>query len=912
MISLFDKFNLYEIPLFVLCNPSKEELYSLGGIDNRKYKPRFNALGEISFTAYATIDGVETDYYDSLLYRKLIYLPNIGYFMITEISESNDGIVKQKDIVAKSLEVELCLKKITYFSGTYQFYDFITPSSTLLGYLLTLLPTWTIGTIDSSLTTLFRTFNVSDKTVYDFMMGEIEEAFQCVFVFDTIAKTISAYTVTSAVTATDIYLSYENIIEKINIKELTDELCTALTVRGAGNLSISTVNCLGNDNIYNFGYYKNTSWMSQNLIDAIDIWEAKILAKQGDYANLLTLLRENNETLITLNAELVDLNSDMASLVGVQGARIQQSIDYSDINVQIVAKQVEIDSKQAEIDSVNATIGIADINGTYPAGSIMAQLKDINTYVSFATNFTTLQQTELSPLIMGNTYNNENFIQTDIMTQAEIQDQAQMLYNQAVSILAKISVPRYEFSVDAVNFVFLSEFTTFVTQLVLGCSVTLELKEDLWIYPVLLGIDLNYDDPTDFALTFGNRLRLDDSSYVFSDLFGQTVNQGITTSFKSEQWTYAYEQQNAVSVFMDSALDTSKNAVISGSTQNVLIDQNGIRVRSLVSGSSTYSPEQLWLNNGILAFTDNNWNTAKLALGSINVSGSSPVFGLIADVVVGRLLAGNSLTITNQNNTFTVNGSGATLTNATLTVNTTSGKTKIFLDPTNGIKIQGLVGGSWQDKFYADSNGNVIFSGNLSGATGTFSGTLSAATISGGTITGTAINGGTISGTTGTFSGNIYADKIYGTIVDSQIAGVSANKVSAGTIFGSTVSWAGGYLGVTGTGAPILKSYGNLLLQGDSSVQVTGTSYVALTSGYSTILASSSGAITITGNTRVNGLLEAASGMNVYGNISITGYVNAQGGYYGGGYLGITQSVPYYTGSTTRYLVFRGGICTAY
>jgi hypothetical protein len=338
-----------------------------------------------------------------------------------------------------------------------------------------------------------------------------------------------------------------------------------------------------------------------------------------------------------LTAELVDLNADMAALVGVQGARIQQGLDYSDINAQISTKQSEIDSKQGEIDSVNAMIGVA-IGGVYPPGSIMAQLVDINTYVSFDTNFTQTQQDQLSAFELGNTYTNENFIQTDIMTQAEIQDQAQALYTQAVGILAKVSVPRYEFSVDAVNFVFLKEFQNFITQLNLGASITLQLDENTYIYPVLLGMDLNYDDPTDFSLIFGNRLRLDDSSYTFSDLFGQTVNQGITTSFDSTKWSsWKDNYEDDVSTFITSALDASKNAVISGSTQNVLINQNGLRVRSLVSGSNTYSPEQLWIDNGIIAFSDDSFNTAKLALGKIT-SGSGSAYGLISEKLFSRTI----------------------------------------------------------------------------------------------------------------------------------------------------------------------------------------------------------------------------------------------------------------------------------
>jgi hypothetical protein len=150
MYSFFDYYNRYEIPTFILCNPSKEELFALGTIYDRKYSPRYNSLGFISFTAPYKVDGVIQSYYSYLTYRRLIYLPNIGYFIITEVSEKDNGIVREKSIVAHSLEADLSTKKLSVFKGTYKFYDVVTPSTSLLGKILTYLPGWSVGTVSAA------------------------------------------------------------------------------------------------------------------------------------------------------------------------------------------------------------------------------------------------------------------------------------------------------------------------------------------------------------------------------------------------------------------------------------------------------------------------------------------------------------------------------------------------------------------------------------------------------------------------------------------------------------------------------------------------------------------------------------------------------------------------------------------
>ena len=211
------------------------------------------------------------------------------------------------------------------------------------------------------------------------------------------------------------------------------------------------------------------------------------------------------------------------------------------------------------------------------------------------------------------------------------------------------------------------------------------------------------------------------------------------------------------------------------------------------------------MNNGIIAFTKDNWDSASLALGRIStVSGSA--YGIVAEIIVGRMIAGNDLLITNENNTFKVDGSGATLTNADMTLTTTNGNTKILLSPTNGIKIQKKSGVSWSDQFYADSSGNVIFKGGLSGATGTFSGALVAATgtFSGELVAATGTFSGNISGASGTFTGNIYANKLYGLVDYSQLTNIPAYKITSGymsgdRIYGGTAQFGGGKIVSQGT-----------------------------------------------------------------------------------------------------------------
>ena len=534
-IYAFDYYGQPEVPVFVLANPDGTELYSLGSIYDRKLELRYNALSKLTFTAPTTIDGVDTDYYDFLAYRRIIKVGDIANFMITDIDEDTDGINQYKTVTCESLEVQLLGIKISLFKGTFNFYDPASPSTSLLGNLMTYIPGWSLNIIDSDLVGIYRTFEVTDKSLYDFLMNEISQTYQCIFTFDSINKTISAYSIQNATTDTDIFLSFDNLMLKKKIKIITTEIITALTVLGSQNLSINQVNPLGTNIIYNFDYYKNLDWMTQDLIDAITNWETKTDYFQPIYSDLLLSIETANAILIGYQSEMADLEATLASLYDVLRARLEAHILETDVEYLISAQNVKIISKQTDISNITNQINDLEI-----------QLTAINTDLSFDTNFTQAQQIVLNSYIIGNTYTNSNFIATDTMTLVEIQQMAQGLYDLAKGILLKVSQPRYTFDVEAVNFPFLKEFQTFSDQLSLGCIITIDMEKGSFIRPILLGLDFSYDDPSQFQMIFSNRARLDNNTFQYSDLFNTTLNSGLTTNFNSQQWNSWLGYKNTI------------------------------------------------------------------------------------------------------------------------------------------------------------------------------------------------------------------------------------------------------------------------------------------------------------------------------------------------------------------------------
>ena len=314
MISKFDYYRQIENPNMYLCNPDKRFISAVNA-ENRHLVLRFNDLSELTFTVHKNICKEED--YNRFATKRLIFLDNIGWFQIREASETVRGDEAYKEIVAESHQTVFKDRGFVLEDRVYMFFnpkdpyddnydaDDIAAIPSVIGQLNKQLgirfqanvsePTvetdlgdWTIVYIDEGLkyseaaaNNICRTFEKKTTYGYDFMINDVESAFDVVFDFDILHHAIKIKFTSNVTTETDVYLSFENVVNNINVHENSEDIVTVLSCNG-NNLDIRTVNPMGTNYICNFDYYKKEKsddgkidypWMSKELIDALDLWE---------------------------------------------------------------------------------------------------------------------------------------------------------------------------------------------------------------------------------------------------------------------------------------------------------------------------------------------------------------------------------------------------------------------------------------------------------------------------------------------------------------------------------------------------------------------------------------------------------------------------------------------------------------
>ena len=711
MIQNFNIFNEYEIPEISLCYPNRKKIGDLSRIVEFKPDLKFNSLSEISFTILESSDGISTPFYSQIKQKNKIHVDNLGWFILGDVKEENDGVSKKKIVPAFSEEGLLNYKSVNLLDGTYKFYDILDNSNTMVGVIMGYMLDWTIGTISSSLWNKYRTFDVITSTAYSFIMNDVSKAYECFFQFDTDSKTLNIFDATDVLTSTNIVLSFDNLIKNIEITEKSDEYVTALAVTGGGDLDIRSVNPVGGIFIYDYSYPIAQGMMSDELSVAITQWNNKINAQQTTYATKLSEYKTLNSTYITLLSDLSDLTAEKTSIDELMQLRIDAGIsDLSDLNAQLTVINSNILSKNSEITQ-NRT----------DSETLYTEISLIVADLSISNNFSEELSYELQNYTIEGSYQNKNIIKTSSMTSVEVQEQAQELYDQSRLVLAKLSQPRYEFSIDSANFLFLKEYVRFTEQLSLGSTIRVELDDGRYFTPVLLEYSFDFYNPSNFSLTFGNRMRLDDSLYGFSDLIENAITAGNSVNVNSALWgDWSKNYESSVSSFINGSLDASKNNIITSADQEIIIDSVGLRGRTKTE--SGYESNQVWLTPKTLAFTKDNWKTASTAMGQITLPDGSQTYGVIGNVIVGNIIASEELIIKNENNSFKVDGSGATLVDASLSVTASDGTSRVFISPTGGFKLQSGSSGNWIDNIYLDADGNATFNGKVIATSGTIGG----------------------------------------------------------------------------------------------------------------------------------------------------------------------------------------------
>ena len=384
MVINFSKLNFRKRPNFIIRNFDGKAIGVLGHIIKPEAIIRYRDFSEISFTYPSHVNGKKLSEYDLLTGMRIIDVEGFGQFILHNPVENDNGVKSSKSCSGYSLEYEFTNKSISLEEGTYNFWNPFAPDSTILGIILSEMPSWSLGTVSSSLIGKYRTFSVDGLSIYDFMKSELEKTYECVFDFDTYNRKINVRNKYNTVPTKPVYISTSNLAKEIVVEEDIDDLFTVLDVNGADGVDIRSVNPMGENRIYNLDSYITEEYFSADIIQKWNRWKITFESYQTLYYSIVIAQNMQISRYATESAVLTDMQGELTGLESQKAALLQAVAMDSSLQSNLNTVNSQIKFKESEINSQNSLLTTIQNQ----ISNYTSQLKQINKETAFSSFFT--------------------------------------------------------------------------------------------------------------------------------------------------------------------------------------------------------------------------------------------------------------------------------------------------------------------------------------------------------------------------------------------------------------------------------------------------------------------------------------------------------------------------------------------
>lgn len=763
-----DFLNNLEKPIIYIAKKDKTFLGAVSIYDDLSLTFNLNAYQTASFKIYRDINGKKYEHYDDFQEDRLIMIQGISWYKIhVETNIENTGI--SKSITANSLECTLCNKRLIDFECNtgeilYDdyvktiFYDPTNPKGSLLHRVLNVAPSWSVGHVDATLANKQRSFDEDDIDIYSFLTGDVSEAFNCLFVFDTFNMTINAYDLDDYGEDTNIYISIDNLAQSMTESIDENSIITCYRVNGGDGIYINEVNPNSTNKIYNFEYYLPE--MEESIQNKVKAYNEKYQSLKPQYEEIMKRLGDQIGVIQDLETRLPDsldskdwtkyglefLDSKVKSFKNIDEVYCAQGMNKPDsFNYNLYQQNLEdLNNVTAEYNKRKSEVDSA----TEVYNFIIAERNAVQSQLDMDKWFTKDEWKTLDSYVVEETYSNDNYITTDNTTDTERFDIERQLFDVAWKDLSKKCRPQYQYSSTLSNVLTIPQFKGFLKYFQLGNFIRMATDYDTVIKLRLISFTVDYNDTSKIDVTFSDAIRVHGVCNDVASIISQANSAAMSFQFNKDQYDKSVNQSNFVEEMRKYGLDVANIPV---KNQHQSWDETGMWFRQWNEQKNDFDPEQIKIINNQIVFSDDGFQSAKMAIGKIPIDkNGNTVYAVNAEAILGKLFLGEYLTLQNNSGTYKFDDAGFIA---------KSGNNSVRIQPNQSEELFSIYKGN-NKQFYVDSDGNVHFMGDLTGSSGIFSGQLKGGSINLGNGTFTVDKDGNLTANKGTFSGDLIGGSI--------------------------------------------------------------------------------------------------------------------------------------------------------
>lgn len=495
------------------------------------------------------------------------------------------------------------------------------------------------GVMSEHLTTKYRYFEAVSCSWLT-LISQIEEAFNCVCVFDSYEQVLNVYDKDTYGEDTGITLSYDNAISEITKTHKLSDITTRLYVESP-NVSIAEENPLGTEYVEDFSYYITNNIMSQSLTQALVKYNELVEAKNVEFLTLKLEKNKNDQMITKRQGELSSLQGRFKAENAILTAYIkagdqpQKQKEQSELVEQLEQEIATMMNTVQELKDKSDSL-FADMT------KIGIDIQKENAEYNGEKLFSDQDLEELEDYLIESSITNEYYTL------------AYSLYQHALEVIKDMNKVYIDFSIT--TYEFLSKIKTsgaWNNHIKLGIKLSLDVEHNdltddegkLQLYGFTFKPNEGVKGSvTDLKFT-NNKTPKATSIKTIGDISKKTSQLTTMTNFWKDTWASSASNNIAVEKLLTEGLDASAQIVRGKGTSNKIdISEAGIYI-----SDAENEDKQIYYGSGLISITQDKWKTSTLAIDSS---------GIMAETIIGKMILGAKMQIGNEDNTFEINPHG--------------------------------------------------------------------------------------------------------------------------------------------------------------------------------------------------------------------------------------------------------------
>lgn len=316
-------------------------------------------------------------------------------------------------------------------------------------------------------------------------------------------------------------------------------------------------------------------------------------------------------------------------------------------------KAIESEMKIRE-DEVNVILGVYDIDGNLISDGLQANIEKCRNEIQTALDFKSYLGEELwlefCAYRREDTYSNDNYI-SDGLNNAELFVKAQEFFEVAENEIYKSAELQHSISTTLNNLLSIDKFKPLVDSFNVGNWIRVQVDDRIFKLR-MLEYDIDFGNFDKIPVEFSDVTKIKNGITDVEDILSQASSMATSYDSIQRQADQGNQARNTIDQWITDGLNSALVNIQSNNNEDITLTKNGLLCRSYDDITGTYSPEQLKLTHNIMAYTDNNWESVKLAIGkheyvmyddNLNSFVDKVGYGINADFVTAGVVSGSQI-----------------------------------------------------------------------------------------------------------------------------------------------------------------------------------------------------------------------------------------------------------------------------